>query len=109
MGQGVQPVGLADRIQQMSTGLKTAAKSSAMNGMSLILKLVSGFFLGLVLSLIFQTLFGYSSFAFFLVLISFMSLTVRLLWNWGFGGILIFDLICVLLFTVLRMYILMAP
>lgn len=91
--------------QQMKEGLKSTGHFLT----ALILKVFSGFFLGLTLGLIGQELLNYGSFG----LIVMILVTVAAFWKvsstWTIPQILIFDLICVLVGQILKMYILLAP
>jgi hypothetical protein len=76
-------------------------------------KLVSGAILGLTFALIMQVVLGHGDgeapFAFLLMIVVTTGIFLRLAKSWGFTAILIFDLICVLLGLVLRLYIMVAP
>ena len=77
------------------------------------IKLISGAMLGLTLALIMQEVLGHAEnenlLAFFFVIIVTTGAFLRIAKNWGLTAVLIFDLICVLLGMVLRLYIMVAP
>lgn len=77
------------------------------------IKLVSGAVLGLTFALVMQEILGKSEsenlLAFFFVIVVTAGVFLRLSKAWGLAAILIFDLICVLLGMVLRLYIMVAP
>lgn len=102
-------MGLSDKMSMMADNMKTGAKNSSLAGLHMMVRLITGFFLGLTLGLIFQTFIGFGTFA----LLFFMVVTIAVIWkimsSWSFGQIFIFDLICVLVAMLLRMYILLAP
>ncbi len=102
-------MGLSDRMNIMADNMKQGAKNSTLSAIHMLLRLITGFFLGLTLGLIFQTFIGFGTFA----LLFFMVVTIGVIWkimsSWSFGQIFIFDLICVLVAMLLRMYILLAP
>ena len=102
-------MGLSDRMNIMADNMKQGAKNSTLSAIHMFLRLITGFFLGLTLGLIFQTFIGYGTFA----LLFFIVVTIGVIWkimsSWSFGQIFIFDLICVLVAMLLRMYILLAP
>lgn len=77
------------------------------------LKFASGAILGLTLALIMQEVLGKADgenlIAFFFVIIAVTSVFLRIAKEWGLTTILVFDLICVLIGMVLRLYIMVAP
>lgn len=84
-------------------------KSTTGRCLLVALKLFSGAIVGLTLSLIFQELIGYGLFSFILVIVVVGLGLLRMMKGWSWGRVLIFDLICVLVALLLRMYILIAP
>ncbi len=72
-------------------------------------RLLSGLFLGLCMALIGQEIIGYASLSFVFVLVAFTSVVMRISRNWSWAYLFIFNLICVLIGLLLRMYILFAP
>jgi NhaP-type Na+/H+ and K+/H+ antiporter len=79
----------------------------------LLLKAASGSVLGLTFGLIVQEVLGrpgdQGGLAFFLVIGVTLAVFLRTAKAWGFTSVFIFDLICVLLGMVLKLYILVAP
>ena len=84
------------------------------NGMlTLFVKLATGFTLGLTFGLVILELFGYRAGEGNLALIFSMLVVWGLFWRvsrrWSLTGVLVFDLICVLLGLLLRLYVVVAP
>ena len=96
MGHTMQNVGL--KLKNTSSGLFTFA-----------VRVVSGGILGLTLSLIGQEVFAYGTFSFLFVLFVGLGLFLRWSRRWSLARVLVFDLICVLVGLLLRMYVLVAP
>lgn len=65
--------------------------------------------MGLTLALIGQEIIGYETISFSLVIVVVTTAFLRAARRWNLMGVLIFDLICVLIGMLLRMYILIAP
>lgn len=84
-------------------------KSSSSQMFLLLLKLLTGAVIGLTFSLIFQELIGFGTFSFILIIVVVSLALMRVMKFWTWGRVLIFDLICVLVALLLRMYILIAP
>ncbi len=101
-------MGISDRMRGIATSAQDGVKSSTISFFHLTLRFVTGILLGLVLSLVGQELIGYGTFAVLFVVVVVLGLIMRFLATWSIGQILIFDLICVLVAMLLRMYILVA-
>lgn len=102
-------MGISDKLKGMATTAQDGARTSALSFMHLSLRLTTGIVLGLVFGLIGQELIGYGTFALLFVMMVVLSVVMRLLASWSMGQVLIFDLICILVIMLLRMYILIAP
>ncbi|MCB0341941.1 MAG: hypothetical protein H6626_11360 [Pseudobdellovibrionaceae bacterium] len=89
--------------------VNTRIKHSSTNLFIYFLRLVSGMVLGLTVALIGEEIIGYGSLAFTLVLVTVTGSFLRITRNWGMASVLVFDLVCVLVGLLLRMYILVAP
>ena len=72
-------------------------------------KAFTGLFLGLTLALIGDQIIDYGWISFMLVLIVATGALMRISRAWTWTHLMIFDLICVLIGLLLRMYILIAP
>lgn len=92
---------MAEFISQFQDKVKTSTGNLGL----MLLKLLTGALIGLTLALIFQELIGYGTISFVLV-IAVVTLTLfRIMKTWTWSRLLIFDLICVLVALLLRMYI----
>ena len=100
---------MAEIIGKMQTQFKKTTGDLFLFG----LKLASGFVLGLTFGLIMQEALGKADgenlIAFFFVIVVTTAAYLRIAKSWGVTGVLIFDLICVLIGMVLRLYIMVAP
>lgn len=100
---------LGDRMRGLASGAQEGVKTTSISLVHFSLRFLTGIFLGLVLALIGQELLGYGMFSLLLVVVVTLAASFKVLSTWGIGQILIFDLICVLVGMLLRMYILVAP
>lgn len=99
----------SDRMKGFATNVQEGVKTSSVSLVAIALRLVTGIFLGLTLALIGQELVAYGTFALLLVMFVVLALFMRISASWRIPQILIFDLMCVLVAQLLRMYILLAP
>jgi len=102
-------MGIGDKMRGFANSAQEGVKSTTLSVFHFSLRFITGILLGLVLALIGQELMGYGTFALLFVMVVVLSVILKLLANWSVGQILIFDLICVLVAMLLRMYILVAP
>lgn len=89
--------------------LQDRVKSSSSSVGLVIVKVITGLILGLTFALIGQEVLDYGWFSFILVIVVTLTALLRIMRSWNWAPLLIFNLICVLIGLVLRMYILIAP
>lgn len=96
---------MANIISHAQERFKTSTNALAL----LAFKSLSGLFIGLTLALIGQEIiqYGIISLVFTVVVVTTCILKIAKSWTWS--HVFIFDLICVLIGLLLRMYILIAP
>lgn len=102
-------MGVSDKIKGYSANVQQGAKNATHSLSHVALRLISGFFVGFVLALIFQELFQLGTFMLVFLNVLFLSLIYSLLSRLTIFQIVVFDVICVLAGALLRMYILIAP
>lgn len=102
-------MGFTDKLQGAGQQMKEGVRSTGLFLFHLFLRLTTGFVLGLTFGLIGQELMGYSTYGLLTMLVVTLLLFFRVSKSWTIPQILIFDLICVLVGQILKMYILLAP
>jgi hypothetical protein len=102
-------MGVVDKMSHFASNVQDKMKSSSVFLFTLFVRLITGAFLGLTFSLILQELIGFGTFGFLFVSFVTMGLFVRASSTWSLLSVLVFDLFCVLVSLLLRMYILVAP
>lgn len=100
---------IGDKMRGLAHSAQDGVKTTSISIFHFMLRLVTGLLLGLTLGLIGQELAGYGTFALLFVMVVVTAVILKMLSSWSIGKILIFDLICVLVAMLLRMYILVAP
>lgn len=100
---------LSERMSGLSQRAQDSAKSGLTSLFHISLRLMTGFFLGLTLALIGQEMMGYGMFALIFFVVITIGVILKTFSEWSIPKILVFDFICVLIATILRMYILLAP
>lgn len=98
---------------EMVGRMQSHLKKSSGDFLLFFVKMVSGAVLGLTFALIMQEALGKADnenlLAFFFVIIVTTAAFLRISKAWGFTALLVFDLICILIGMVLRLYIMVAP
>lgn len=102
-------MGIGQKLQDFSGSVQNSAKNASISLAATILKVITAIMISLTVALIGQEVFAYETFAFSFVMIVISSAIWKLMQHWGLGAVLLFDLFCVLVATLLRMYILLAP
>ncbi len=92
-------------VDQMQVKLKKGSTSFFLY----LLRLVSGFMVGLTLSLVGKELVGYKETIFVFVIVITIGIFLRVSRKWGYVSVLLFDLAAVLVAILLKMYVLVAP
>lgn len=106
-------MGVTDKLKgfssNMGQSLQSGVKKASHSLTHIVLRIISGFFIGFVLALIAQQLFLLGTFSLVFLTILFMGLIYSVLSKLTLFQIVVFDVICVLVGALLRMYILVAP
>lgn len=100
---------LVNNFKNVTDNMQQGAKNASITFTQILLRLVTGFYIGLILSLIIQEFAqsGTLTLVFFTTL--FAMLLYRMLRTWSIFQIFIFNTICILIAISLRMYIMLAP
>lgn len=102
-------MGIKDHVAGMTQKAQEGVKMTTLSFLLMSLRLISGFFLGLTLSLIGQELTQFGNFSLIFMTTVIMGIFLKLTQGWTFAKLLVFDLICILVIQLLKMYILVAP
>lgn len=102
-------MGLTDKVNLLATNIKQGVRSTTYNGVCLVLRLLTAFVLGFTVGTIVQELGQTGEFARVFSGVVIGGIFLRFSSKWSLGNILIFDLICVLVAQLLKMYIYLAP
>lgn len=102
-------MGITGKVGELAGKFQDGVKASSVSIVGMILKVITAVVLSLTLTLIFQEAMGFGDFSFVFLMIIFSTGIFKLMAKWGTGSVLIFDLVCVLIGMLLRMYILIAP
>jgi hypothetical protein len=102
-------MGITDKVSQLAGNVQQGVKSSSVSLLSITMKVVTCFFFSLTAALIGQEMMNFGTFMFMFMLLVVGGLLFKLLIPWNLGSVLIFDLVCILVALLLRMYILVAP
>lgn len=102
-------MGITDKVSQFAGQVQDGVKSTSVSFASLSLKIVTAVLLALTLSLIIQEMMGSGTFTFIFTMVLVIGLVMKLIAKWTVGAVLLFDLFCVLVALLLRLYIQVAP
>ena len=74
-----------------------------------ILKVFSSFMVALTISLVLQEMIAFGTFSFVLISVTLLLGLIKMMKRWGVTTVLVFDLICILVALLLRVYVWIAP
>lgn len=100
---------IADKLRGFSSSMQDKAKNGTRSITLTILRLLTGLILGITFGLIVSAILQSGTFSLIFVTLVTLLVFMKISTNWQFGHVLIFDLICILLGLLLRMYVLIAP
>lgn len=102
-------MGITDKLNQLAGQMQEGVKSTTVSFVSLSLKIITAFFFSLTLSLIIQEMMGSGMFTFIFTMVLVIGLIMKLIGKWNIGAVLLFDLFCVLVALLLKLYLQVAP
>lgn len=98
---------------EMVDKMQARLKQSSGDMIAFLIKVVSGFFLALTLALIIHEVLGKKegegALSFTFMLVVFTGVFLRVAKKWSLTAVLVFDLLCILVGIILRLYIMVAP
>lgn len=100
---------LTNNVKNFAGNMQQGAKTASVTFFQRFLRLLTGFFVGVVLALITQELTQSGTLVLVFLTVLFMMLVYRLLRSFSILQIIIFQAFCILVANSLRMYIMMAP
>ena len=100
---------LTHNLKNVSGNMQQGARNLSISLMQRLLRLFTGFFVGIVFALIVQEFTQSGTLILLFLTTLFTAIVFKLLRPLSIWQILVFDVICVLAFNTLRMYIMMAP
>ena len=100
---------LSEKMRGFADNMQEGAKNSSVSFVQFALRFITGLVIGFTLALIGQEMVGYGGFSLLFTTVVILGLFLRISRFWRIAHILIFDLICILVAQLLRMYILLAP
>ena len=94
---------------QLIQNVQVKIKKSSQGLFLFSIKMLSGLMLGLTLAIAGEEVVGYGTFSFWFVTVLFTAVFLRISRPWSFGALMIYNLVCLLMGLLLRMYVLVAP
>ena len=102
-------MGITDKVSQLAGQVQDGVKNSSISIFSTFIKIVTALTVALTSSLIVQEMMGFGTFAFVFMMVVISGALLRLILKWALGAVLLFDLFCVLVALLLKLYIQVAP
>jgi hypothetical protein len=102
-------MGITDKFSQFAGQVQDGVKNTSTSVFLIMLKLLTALGVGLTISLIGQEMMNYGNFAFVFLMVVVVGGLLKLMSSWRLGAVLLFDLFCILVALLLRLYIQIAP
>lgn len=102
-------MGFSDKMNQIAGQVQEGIKSSSISIFGIAIKIFTALFIALTVSLIVQEMMGSGSFTFVFTMIVVGGGIFRLMKEWKVQQVLLFDLFCILVALLLRLYLQIAP
>ncbi len=96
---------MGEMISKMN--LQVRKKSSDFG--TYVFRVLTGGWIGMVFAHLFQMIFEFENFLFLFVIVLMTGAIVRVTRGWGFFGIVLLNLFCILVGTLLQLYVQVAP
>jgi hypothetical protein len=100
-------------MSEMVDRMQARFKKSSGDVFTFSLKLFTGLVVGLVIALVAQEMLGHKQgeapLSFYFIIAVVTAAFLRISKNWAIAAILVFDLVCILIGIILRLYITVAP
>ena len=100
---------VGEKLKGFSSSVQQKSQQASYGLVHSVFRGVTGFFIGIVLSLIAQEIFQFQTLVLVFLTLVLMTAAYKALHRLSLFQILVFDLICVLIGVLLRMYIMIAP
>lgn len=106
-------MGMSERVsggfKGLASNMQDGVRTSFFSSLLFTLRMISGTLLGAFLGLVAQELMGFGNLGLTLCLLVVLTVFMRISSGWTYARLFVFDLICVLVAQLLRMYIMLAP
>lgn len=102
-------MGIGDKINQMSNQLQEGIRNSSISLASILVKAMTALFVSMTLSLVVQEIMGTGVFTFVFTMLVFTTGLLRLMKTWSISQVFLFDLFCILVALILKLYLQVAP
>ncbi len=102
-------MGIGDKINQVSSQLQEGVRNSSISLASVFIKTMTALVVSLTLSLIIQEIMGTGVFTFVFTMVVFSTGLLRIMKAWSVSQVLLFDLFCILVALILKLYLQVAP
>ncbi|MGE0633939.1 MAG: hypothetical protein AB7O96_16110 [Pseudobdellovibrionaceae bacterium] len=100
---------IGETVGRTKNNMQQGFRNTSLALILIILRVTTGLILGLTIALVAQEMMDYGAFALTFVTVVIGAAFYKTSSSWTLPSVLIFDLICVLVAMLLRMYILIAP
>lgn len=102
-------MGISERLDGLANNMKTSAQTTSVQVFTGLLRIITGLVLGYVIGLVAQELMGFGNLGVLLFVVVITAAFFKISIGWSFLKVFLFDVFCVLVLQILKMYIMLAP
>ncbi len=102
-------MGITDKLEGLTHNMKTSAQTGGVHFLTGFLRVLTGMVLGYILGLVVQEMMGFGSLGILLFVVVSTAVFFKISMGWSFLKVFLFDIFCVLVLQILKMYIMLAP
>lgn len=102
-------MGIGDRLEGFTHNMKHSAQATGLTVFTAILRVLTGLVLGYVIGIVAQELIGFGSLVILLFVVVTTAAFYKISSEWSLFKVFLFDVFCILVLQILKMYIMLAP
>jgi len=102
-------MGIGDRLEGFTSNMKHSAQATGVTVFTAILRILTGLVLGYVFGIVAQELMGFGSLGILLFVVVTTAAFYKVSSEWTLLKVFLFDVFCILVLQILKMYIMLAP
>lgn len=102
-------MGIGDKLEGFASNMKHSAQATGLTIFTAFLRILTGLVLGYVIGIVAQELMHFGSLGVLLFVVVLTAAFYKISSEWSLLKVFLFDVFCILVLQILKMYIMLAP